>query len=345
VVTTGRLPVLNFDEARFIRIQSGAVAAANELRGVVGEALARGIDNLVFLGTGGAAILMEPAAWLMQRQSTFPVTVERSAELVLAGSRHIGPRSLVVLPSLSGTTAETVAALGWCKGRGARTVSLVGHADTPLGRDAGQAVVNFAEDDTSCESFYLQSLAIALTIMADRAEVDGLDALFAELARLPEALLEAKRRFEPEAKRFAEAIADAPFHVVTGSGMAWPQAFYYGMCILEEMQWIRTRPVHASDFFHGTLELVDESVSLILLKGEDATRPLAERVERFARDRAGRLLVLDAAAHVPGAVSPRLRALVSPIILATLLERVSAHLEVIRNHPLTTRRYYKRVPY
>ncbi len=127
--------------------------------------------------------------------------------------------------------------------------------------------------------------------------------------------------------------------------MAWPQAFYYGMCILEEMQWIRTRPVHASDFFHGTLELVDEGASLILLKGEDAARPLADRVERFAAERAGRLLVLDAASHATGALSPRFRALVSPVILATLLERVSAHLEVIRNHPLTTRRYYKRVPY
>ena len=54
------------------------------------------------------------------------------------------------------------------------------------------------------------------------------------------------------------------------------------MCILEEMQWIRTRPVHASDFFHGTLELVEKGVSVLLLKGEDAYRPLAERVERFA---------------------------------------------------------------
>jgi fructoselysine-6-phosphate deglycase len=39
------------------------------------------------------------------------------------------------------------------------------------------------------------------------------------------------------------------------------------------------------------------------------------------------------------------RALVSPIVLATVLERVSAHLEVITNHPLVTRRYYKRVAY
>jgi fructoselysine-6-phosphate deglycase len=44
-------------------------------------------------------------------------------------------------------------------------------------------------------------------------------------------------------------------------------------------------------------------------------------------------------------VSERTRALVSPVLLATVLERVSAHLEVLRDHPLTTRRYYKRVAY
>jgi len=31
--------------------------------------------------------------------------------------------------------------------------------------------------------------------------------------------------------------------------------------------------------------------------------------------------------------------------LATALERLSAHLEARRNHPLTTRRYYKKVDY
>ena len=36
---------------------------------------------------------------------------------------------------------------------------------------------------------------------------------------------------------------------------------------------------------------------------------------------------------------------ISPVLLATVLERLSAHLEVLRDHPLTTRRYYKRVAY
>jgi fructoselysine-6-phosphate deglycase len=140
-------------------------------------------------------------------------------------------------------------------------------------------------------------------------------------------------------------MKDERYHIVTGAGSTWPEAFYYGMCILEEMQWIRTRPVHAADFFHGTLELVEEGVSVIVLKGEDASRSLCERVERFATHYTDKIRVLDTAQFKLPGISAEVRALISPILLATVLERVSAHLEVKRSHPLTTRRYYKRVAY
>ena len=59
----------------------------------------------------------------------------------------------------------------------------------------------------------------------------------------------------------------------------------------------------------------------------------------------GRLTVIDTAEYPTLGLSAELRALMSPAFLATMLERVSAHLEVLRDHPLTTRRYYRRVQY
>jgi fructoselysine-6-phosphate deglycase len=337
--------VLNFDEARFLRIQTGALAQQERLHSTVQELLAGGASNLFFLGSGGAGILMAPAAQLLQDRSRFPVHLLLPAELVETGSAHLGPDSIVVIPSLSGTTRESVQALAYCKQRGATVLTLTGHADTPLAHEADHSFVNFAEDDTSCESFYLQSLLIALAIMEHRGEIDDHAEVRHQLGRVPQLLLEAKRAFEPRAREVAEKIAAHDYHIITGAGSTWPQAWYYGMCILEEMQWIRTRPVHASDFFHGTLELVEDGVSVILLKGEDATRPLVERVEKFVPSVSSAMLVLDAAdIDLPG-VPARVRALLSPVLLATLLERVSAHLEVLRDHPLTTRRYYKRVQY
>ena len=86
-------------------------------------------------------------------------------------------------------------------------------------------------------------------------------------------------------------------------------------------------------------------VSVLLLKGEDATRPLVERVEKFAPNYTDKVCVLDAADHALPGISRMPAALISPVLLASVLERLSAHLEVLRDHPLTTRRYYKRVAY
>ena len=337
--------MLNFDEQRFLRIQTSAVALRTRLDQVIASCLSAGAENVFFLGTGGAAILMQPAAQLLQLKSRFPAFIGLPAELVITGSANLTDKSLVIMPSLSGTTKESVALLVKLKEIGATVLTLVGHAETPLGKGGDHVFVNFAEDDTSCESFYLQSLFIALSIMKHRGEIGNYDQLAAELSLLPGLLLEVKRTYEPRAEAFARTLAASDYHIVTGAGNVWPQAFYYGMCILEEMQWIRTRPVHASDFFHGTLELVEKDVSVILFKGEDALRPLAERLENFVPNYTDKLTVLDTAQFDLPGISAEVRALVSPVLLATVLERVSAHLEVLRDHPLTTRRYYKRVAY
>jgi fructoselysine-6-phosphate deglycase len=337
--------MMNFDIDRFLRIEAGALALQPAIHGAIGDLIARGARNVFFLGTGGAAILMQPAALLLQRRSGFPAFMEIAAELVTAGHQALGKGSIVVIPSLSGTTKESVATLEFCRDKGASIITLVGHKETPLGQKADHAFVNFAEDDTSSESFYLQSLLIALSIMAHRGEFADHEQTVAELSTLPKHLLAAKQSFEPEAERLAEAFTSEPYHIITAAGGSWAEAWYYGMCILEEMQWIRTRPVHAADFFHGTLELVEKGVSVLILKGEDAYRPLTQRVEDFARRYTDKVTVLDAAAFEMPGISQETRALISPVILATILERLSAHLAVKRSHPLTTRRYYKKVSY
>lgn len=337
--------MLNFDEARFLTIQRGAVALAPRIDAAIADAIAAGAENLFFLGTGGVAYLMEPAIQLLQRNSGLPVFRDYPAELLATGNRNLTARSIVIMPSLSGSTTESVAMLNRLKEIGARVITLVGHADTPLGLGGNPALVNFAADDTSSESFYIQALLVALSVMKARGEIDDYAAILSEMQTLPETLLATKRRFEPQADHFARIIAAADYHMFTAAGNMWPAANYYATCILEEMQWLRTRPVHAADFFHGPLELIDKGVSLILMRGEDEAGALADRVARFAPQYTDRFTILDTADFTPEGVSPRLRALLSPAFMATMLERLSAHLEVMRNHPLVTRRYYKRVAY
>ena len=337
--------MFNFDVERYVTIQTGALSLKNEFDQVIDSVLERGVENVFFVGTGGAAILMRPAEYILKSHSTLPVYTEISSELMLMDHQHLGEHSLVILPSLSGTTKETVEAAAFCKEKGAVTISLVGHASTPLANGTDYTFVNYAADDTSCESFYIQSYLLAFRLMYKRNEFPVYQQFVEEMRHLPEALLNVKEAVEPLAAEFARKHKETPYHILSGTGIDWGQTYYYGMCILEEMQWIKTRPVHASDFFHGTLELVEEDTSIILLKGEDRTRPLTERVERFAENYSKEITVFDTKDYPLKGISEGLRRLVSPIVFAALLERVSCHLEEQRNHPLTTRRYYKKVPF
>lgn len=337
--------MFNFDVNRFLGIQSGALALQDEFNLAVDEAIEKGMKNVFFVGTGGAAILMYAAEYILKNFSTIPVFTEISSELMVMDHKHLTEHSLVILPSLSGTTKETVEAAKFCNEKGATTISLVGHANTPLANITDYTFVNFAEDDTSSESFYIQSYLLAFRLMYRNNEFPQYHQFVEEMKNLPKALLNVKEAIEERAVLFAEKHKDTPYHILSGTGVDWGQTYYYGMCILEEMQWIKTRPVHASDFFHGTLELVEEDTSIILLKGEGPSRSLTERVERFAEHFSNQVTVIDTKEYPLEGISSELRQLITPIVLATLLERVSCHLEKQRNHPLTTRRYYKKVPF
>ncbi len=337
--------MMTFDHDRYLKIQSGAVALADSIHAIIGGCVARGAQNIFFLGTGGAAILMHPAVQLLQRAGTMPAYAEISAEIVTGGHAQLGARSIVVIPSLSGTTRESVELVAACKARGCTVLALVGHAGTPVAADADHPLVNFAEDDTSCESFYMQGLLVALSLLHHRGEIANYASTLAQLRTLPPLLAGVKNQFVATAETYAAKIEHETYHLITAAGNCWPQAWYFGMCILEEMQWIRTRPVHAADFFHGPLELIEKGVSVIICKGEDACRPLTERVERFVNQYTDKVFALDTASFKMPGISPAVRALVSPLVLASALERLSAHLAAQRHHPLTTRRYYKRVPY
>jgi fructoselysine-6-phosphate deglycase len=337
--------MLNFDEAKFLENQRGAVACAEGLHGVIGDLVEHGSDNLLFVASGGAGILMWPAAALLTTRSSFPTKVEHAAELVTAGSGLLSDRSIVVMPSRSGDTPETIEALQYCRDAGATVITLTGTPGSPLAAQADHNFTNPVADDNSSESYYIQSIFIALSVMSASREIDNYDALLTAARRLPEALLKAKEGFEPRAREVATRIAEAPFHMILGAGGGWAEAMYYGMCILEEMQWILTRPVNAADFFHGPLELLEPGVNCLLLKDEGDLRPLMDRVDAFVQGHTDRVTTIDTADMGALELPDDLRALMGPALLATALERVSTHLEVLRDHPLTTRRYYRATSY
>ncbi len=334
--------MLNFTSDHYLSVENGAAQLAGPIHDAIGRELADGLRNIAFWGAGGVAFLTLPAVRLLQTRSSFPTYHDMAAEVVLSGNSNVGEGSLVVFPSVSGTTKEAIEALEFAKSRGARVMTLTGTAGTPLAELADINFQNDCADPTSSENYLLQSLFIALSIMHHRGEFDEYERVVAELQALPELLVGVKQQFEDRAREFADEVADEQHHIITAAGNVWYEAWYYAMCILEEMQWIWTRPVHASDFFHGTLELLEEETSVWLIKGEDEMRPLAERVERFAPTVTRKFRVFDTKEFELPGISQDVRALASPIVMAAAFERLSTHLERARDHDLTTRRYYRK---
>ena len=119
------------------------------------------------------------------------------------------------------------------------------------------------------------------------------------------------------------------------------------MCILEEMQWVRTRPVTSAQFFHGTLELVEEGVPVFVIKGEDEFRNQDTRVEKFLKQIEHKeTVVIDTAEFALDGVDKEFRPIFTPMIVTALLtDRVASYYETYTKHNLQYRRYYRQFKY
>jgi fructoselysine-6-phosphate deglycase len=337
--------MLNFDTARYLKVANGAVSLRGQIERVVDEVSEKGFNNLFLIGSGGAVATMYAYEYMLNSNSTLQTYAEIAAEFVLMNHKHFSADSLVVLSSLSGTTEETVAAAKYCKERGATLIGLTGEAGTPLADIVDYALINYAENDFAADSVMLQLYQVIFRIMHKRGEFQEYEKFVRELEQLPQTLLEVKEQTEKKAEAFALKYKDETYHMLVGSGVVWGRTYSYAMCVLEEMQWIRTKSIHAAEFFHGTLEVVDEHTSMILLVGEDETRSLMDRVQKFAEKYTKKWTTFDTKDYRLEGISPEFRKFLSPIVLATALQRVSVHLEDKRKHSLETRRYYRTVQY
>lgn len=337
--------MFNFDEQRFLDTQEGAINKKDSINQII-DAVLPDTDNIFFIGSGGVGILFDSTIEFARTRSNFPFHRILAAEFIAAPSKMFSRNSLVVIPSLSGTTKETLELVDFCRKHNVKTLALVGSPETPLEQKATYSVYNDVLDDTSSESYYLQGILIVLRVMLKKGEITQAkyDSYLNEFKKLPQELVKVKKQAEPMAQKFADKFQDTNYHIITGAGDSFTEAYYYGMCILEEMQWIKTRPVQAADFFHGTLELVEKGVSVLVLEGEDYSRPIVERVKRFLPQVTDTITIFDTKDYQMD-ISPETKKIISPIVLATILERVSAYLSDKRKHPLTVRRYYKRIPY
>lgn len=335
----------NFNKENFLKVMNGAVGVKPEVDKIIRKVTQKGYKTLFLVGSGGSMAIMLPFEYLLKAHARIDVRTEIAAELMVRDSKFLNEGALVILSSLSGTTKETVAACKYCKDHGAVTIGLVGELGTPLADLADHVLVNYSENDFAGDSIYIQLFELIFGLMHANGDFPEYEQLMEEFKAMPEALYGMKEAAEPAMMEFAKKYKDETYHMLVGSGSVWGETYSYGMCVLEEMQWIRTKTIHAAEFFHGTLELVEKDTSVILMKGEDETRPLMDRVERFAEQYTEKLSVFDTKAYPLKGISEKFRVYLSPLMICTMFEVLSTHLEKERNHSLDLRRYYRVIEY
>ena len=344
--------MFNFDEPRYEKVVSDALALRPQIEAAVDKVCEQGYSNIFFIGCGGTwAHTLPMKYWVETTTADVDVHCEIAAEFLACPPKAFNKDSVCVFSTRTGTTPEIIEAAKFGREQGARTLMYVSNDNTPATEYADYKFFSFAEDDVLCEAIYTYQITLVARFLKNAGAFPKYDTFMEEFGNIAPYLIKAKDAQDERCAAMAEDFKDTDYHMVIGSGMLWGEAYDYAMCILEEMQWIKTKSIHAAEFFHGTIELCEEGTSLIMLYGEDDTRKLMDRVDNFTHmlaDEKGvhvRVNKFDTAEVELPFSDPEFRKIVSPMVTYTITERLSCHLEHVRNHPLTTRRYYHQMNY
>lgn len=332
--------MVNFNEEQMIENGAYLYHQRDKIEKIAEEICNQGFDLLFFTSSGGSLAMMQPFEHMINHMSKINAGSMLSADLLLTGYNRLSNRSVAFLTSKSGDTRETLQAAQYLKERGVRLVSVVGVEASPLEELSDYCIV-YREGRPQELVFYLLIGRILYYqgVFADYPQ-------FAEeLRNLPAALVQVRKAADEKCKKYAADYYKEAYNIWIGSGDLWPTAYSYSMCVLEESQWIRTKSVSSPEFFHGTLELLEEDVCVTLLLTEGPTRPLDERVKRFAEQHTKKLTCFDTRDYLLPGISECFRCYLSPVIMAAVLQRISKNIEVITNHSLDIRRYYRKSDY
>ena len=303
-----------------------------------------GYSNIFFIAVGGTLAMMMHFEEAAKQLTSIPVYVEQAGEIILTGHTQLKKDSLIIMGSKSGDTKETVAAARWIKDNyGCRIASMVICKDSPLGQltDYQLPLVVFK----GVEYEYLSILGLFYGLLYINGDFPEIEEFKKQLISLPDLLVSAQKKFDKTAMEIAEKYYNSPYLLWIGGGELWGEIYLFTMCILEEMQWIRTKSVKSSEFFHGTLELVDEKTDVFLVKGAGACRRLDDRVEAFLEKHGKNTVVIDIPQFMD-TVPDKFKPCLSPIFSTALLNgRLSRYFEKYTGHNLDIRRYYRQFDY
>ena len=327
-----------FDEAKILDREKKAAGLRKEIEATVDEIFRCGFKNVFFIGVGGTLSSAYVIQNVVETNSTLPLYVSNAGELIHMGNKNLTKDSVVYVESRSGDTPEVVKAVDYCKEIGAKVYGFIEKEESPLAKSVD---VNVSSVDGGFYRIYY----FFGYMMKKWDGFAQYDLLADTLEKLPEILIKEYQKVDEETKAYAEKYADESLNYVIGAGNTWGIAYCMAMCYMEEMQWMPTKSIHACEFFHGTLEVIEKGIPVLFFKGEDASREEIQRAEDFCNRVTNDITVFDSKKHPLDGIEPCMRGLLVPFLFHAYEERLLMNLENVNKHPSDIRRYYRRLTY
>ena len=207
---------------------------------------------------------------VIEQVARIPVEVEVASEFRYRNP-ILGKRTLVVVISQSGETADSLAALRLARSLGVTTRAVVNVAGSSIAREADYVIHTHAGPEISVASTKAYSvqvsalylLAFSFGLAVKRIDEEEAAALVSKLEGAVDAVGAALDK-APELEQAAKRFSDVQSLFFLGRGLDWALA-NEGSLKLKEISYIHCEAYAAGELKHGTISLITEGIPVIAL--------------------------------------------------------------------------------
>ncbi|MDD3173991.1 MAG: SIS domain-containing protein [Herbinix sp.] len=306
------------------------------------------IISVFFVGCGASKAELYPAKYFLEANAKkLRTSLYTSNEFLYATPVSVDESSIVITCSLGGSTPETVAASKKAMELGAKVIAITHNANSALAKNAHYVVVHGFEANYAAKLEKMTNvLGLAAEILYQYEGYEHYEDMMDGMAKIYGLIEKSVATVLPSAKAFAESHKDEPVIYVMSSGATQEVAYAFSICLLMEMQWMNSGSFHDGEFFHGPFEIVEKDVPFILLMNDGKTRELDSRALTFLHRFNAKTTLIDAKDFGLGSViKSSVVDYFNPMLITAVLRVYAEQLAILRDHPLTKRRYMWKLEY
>ena len=257
----------------------------------------KSFDQILILACGTSYYSACVAKYWLEDIAGIPTQVEIASEYRYRNTIS-NPKTLIVVVSQSGETADTLAALRHAKSLGHRfTLAICNVASSAMVREtqwhfltkAGTEIGVASTKAFTTQLLALYLLAVSIAKRADRISVEKEKELLRELRHLPKAR-HAVLALEPQIMAWSEAFSKCENALFLGRGLHYPIALE-GALKLKEISYIHAEAYPAGELKHGPLALVTDKMPVVTIAPNDALLEKLKSNMQEVKARGGKLYV------------------------------------------------------